>query len=114
MRTYTGTCHCGKVVFSFESEEVTRGLRCNCSICKRLGVVMSMSVAPERFRVLAGREHINVYRFLDRVVPHSYCSNCGIYTFYDGKQQCRVNLGCVDEVDTFSLEIVHYDGKNLL
>ena len=114
MKTYTGTCHCGEVVFAFEADEISKGLRCNCSICKRLGVVMSMKVAPEQFRVLAGRESVKVYLFGDKVVPHSYCDRCGIYVFYENEQQCRVNLGCVDEVDTFTIEIVQYDGRNLL
>jgi hypothetical protein len=47
------------------------------------------------------------------VVHHSYCSKCGIYVFYEHEQQCRVNLGCVDEVDTFSINILHFDGKTI-
>jgi hypothetical protein len=101
-------------VFAFDADEIAKGLRCNCSICRRLGAVMSMKVAPEHFRVLAGRESVKVYLFEDKVVNHSYCNKCGIYVFYEHEQQCRVNLGCVDEVDTFSIEILHFDGKNLL
>ena len=38
----------------------------------------------------------------------------GFMFFYEAKKQCRVNPGCVDEIDTFSLEIINYDGKHLL
>ena len=74
---------------------------------------MSMKIAPERFRVLIGRESIKVYLFEDKVVHHSYCSKCGIYVFYEHEQQCRVNLGCVGEVDTFSIKILPFDGKTI-
>ena len=45
------------------------------------------------------------------------CRNCGIYTHnemlrFPGK--ARVNLGCIDDVDTGELEVVIFDGKNLL
>lgn len=73
-----------------------------------------MKIDPEHFRVLAGRENIKVYLFEDKVVHHSYCNSCGIYVFYEHAQQCRANLGCVDDVDIFSIEIVLFDGKNLL
>jgi hypothetical protein len=32
---YRGSCHCGAVRFSYEGEVITKGLRCNCSICSR-------------------------------------------------------------------------------
>lgn len=75
---------------------------------------MSMKIAPEHFRVLSGRESIKVYLFEDRVVHHSFCTRCGIYVFYENEQQCRVNLGCVDQVDTFSIPFTVFDGKNAL
>jgi hypothetical protein len=113
MKTYTGTCHCGRVVFTFKIDEIVKGIRCNCSICRRLGVIMSMKISPEHFRVLAGRDCIKIYLFGDKVVNHSYCTECGIYVFYEHEQQCRVNLGCVEEVDISSIETLHIDGKSL-
>ena len=40
-RTYQASCHCGAVRFRFRSEEITKGCRCNCSICVRKGIVTS-------------------------------------------------------------------------
>ncbi|MHA2939058.1 GFA family protein [Vibrio sp. RC27] len=34
---YTGSCHCGAVTFRFDGDEITKGLRCNCSICIKKG-----------------------------------------------------------------------------
>ena len=114
MNSHHGSCHCGKVEFQFEADEIKEGLRCNCSICKRLGIAFSLALPPERLTVLSGREHLKTYQFGDKDITHIYCTNCGIYVFYESKKQCRVNLGCVDEIDTFSLKMHFYDGKNLL
>lgn len=73
-----------------------------------------MAIPPGNLEVLSGKEHLKVYLFGDKVVPHTYCSNCGIYVFYDGEEQSKVNLGCVDNIDTFDLELMVYDGKHLL
>jgi hypothetical protein len=119
MKKYIGTCHCGKVKFSFNAEEIEKGIRCNCSICKRLGVVMSPRITRENLEVLAGKDLLKVYLHGDKEIKFTFCNNCGIYAFYEPVDvakfnQCRVNLGCVEEIDTFSLEIVFFDGKNLL
>jgi hypothetical protein len=59
-RTYAGGCHCGNVKF-----EVTMDLKevmeCNCSICSKTGALLTF-VAPERFRLLAGRDRLSDYQ----------------------------------------------------
>ena len=114
MKSYEGKCHCGAIEFYFESEEIKEGLRCNCSFCKRLGLVFSLILAPEKSEIRSGKGNLKVYQFGDKDISHRYCDNCGIYVFYESLKQCRVNLGCVDEVDIFSLNIHFYDGKHLL
>lgn len=47
---------------------------------------------------------------------HGSC-HCGIYTFHETARMpghYRANLGCIDEIDTFSLEFDLFDGKHLL
>lgn len=90
------------------------GLRCNCSICKRLGVMYSLIISPSDFEVISGRRDIKTYSFGDKDITHVYCNRCGNYVFYESDKQCRVNLGCVDEVDVFNLHEHFYDGKKLL
>jgi len=46
VQTYEGRCHCGAVRFRFRSEEITRAIRCNCSICIRRGAVMALAYVP--------------------------------------------------------------------
>ena len=119
MNTYHGQCHCGAIRFHFESEPITSGLRCNCSICRRKGAVMSDEYyPPERFTLLSGKKALSCYRWNDCDVNHYFCRHCGIYPFHDGTGErqghCRVNLGCVEGVDPLALEIRVFDGANLL
>ncbi len=52
------------------------------------------------------------YRWGDRDVNHLFCKTCGIYPYHgDANFGYRVNLGCVDEIDIFALEISVIDGK---
>jgi hypothetical protein len=115
---YQGHCHCGAVRFSFESEPLTKGLRCNCSICARKGALMSPEPIPQdRLKIEVQEDMLGLYQFGAKTAKHYFCKNCGIYTFHETSRKpghFRVNLGCVDGVDTFALETAVFDGKHLL
>ena len=123
-KTYSGTCHRGAVRFRFDSEEITSGCRCNCSICIRKGMVMSSGyISPDAFE-LAGKESLSVYQFGDKAVYHYFCKSCGISPFnevaslpptYQGRARVgdrRVNLGCIDGLDPLALKIDLIDGRS--
>ncbi len=115
-QTYRGSCHCGAVRFIFASEEITTGLRCNCSICIRKGAIMSARYIPrEDFSELVGLDVLSCYRFGDGVVNHYFCRTCGIYPFHDSTVKpgaYRVNLGCVDGLDPLALDVDVIDGRS--
>jgi hypothetical protein len=115
-RTYEGRCHCGAVRFRFASDEITRGIKCNCSICVRRGAVRSTAyIPPEDFEALEGLEALTLYLWGDRMVNHWFCRTCGIHPFSDATAKpghYRVNLGCVDGVDVFALEVNLIDGRS--
>ena len=102
------------VVICF-SEPITTGKRCNCSICVRKGAVMSSSYFPAvDFRPHANMEDFRVYRWNDEVVNHLSCKTCGIYPYHgDDEYRYRVNLGCVEGLDVFALDIGLIDGKSM-
>ena len=118
MRNYRGSCHCGAVRFSFESNEITSGLRCTCSICSRRGAVVSPeTIPPERFRIDAEQGALGLYQFGAKIARHYFCKNCGIYTFHETFRKpghYRANLGCVEGVDALALPVEVFDGKHLL
>ena len=118
MKTYKGRCHCGDISFSFQQGEIDKGIRCNCSMCRRKGAVMSdFTLSPEELDIEVKNDALGLYQFDTRVAEHYFCKTCGIYPFHVTMRKpgyYRVNLGCIDEVDTNALEVSLFDGKNLL
>lgn len=118
LRRYEGSCHCGAIRFWFESEPITKGTRCNCSFCARKGAVMSpMRIPAAALHIDAAPGALGLYQWGKKVAKHYFCKTCGIYPFHEAALQpghYRVNLGCVDGIDTFALDIEVLDGKNLL
>jgi hypothetical protein len=89
--------------------------RCNCSFCRRRGAVMA-NVAAEDFRLLAGEEALGLYQWNMRIAKHYFCKRCGIYTFHRPRMRpeiYRVNVGCLEGVDPYALEVTLSDGKAL-
>ena len=76
MKEYFGSCHCNAVSFRFQSEESVEIWKCNCSICKRKGAIMSM-VKNEDFKVTKGEDKLTLYQFHSKVAKHYFCSVCG-------------------------------------
>ncbi len=65
-------CHCGEVQAEINLDKLTKLLRCNCSICKRKGVIMSM-VKNEDFKITKGLNKLKKYQFHSRVAKHFFC-----------------------------------------
>ena len=118
MTEVQGGCHCGAVKFSFEAEAIEAGVRCNCSICARKGILMSTQVlAPDDLKIDAEPGALGLYQFGDRVAKHFFCKTCGIHPFNQTVRMpghYRVNLGCIHDLDSFSLPVEVFDGKHLL
>src|SRR5690348_6570158 len=124
MKTYSGSCHCGAVRFRFRSAPITTGIRCNCSICIRKGIVMSSDYIPPDTFELEGEGSLAVYQFGDKDVYHYFCKTCGICPFsgvaslpdgYEGRAKVgdrRVNLGCIEGLSCLELEITVIDGRS--
>jgi hypothetical protein len=115
---YQGSCHCGAVRFSFESEAITKGLRCNCSMCSRKGAMMSPEPIPQaQLKIEANEDALALYQFGQKKAKHYFCRHCGIYPFHETARKpghFRVNLGCIEDLDPLSLEAEVFDGKHLL
>jgi hypothetical protein len=124
-KSYSASCHFGSVRFKFKSADITTGVRCNCSICIRKGVVRSSKYFRPVDVEVEGGEHLAVYRFGDQDVNHHFCMTCGIAPFstvasvppeHDGPAKAgdyRVNLGCVHELDVLTFKIDVIDGRSL-
>jgi len=117
MRAYTGSCHCGAVSFSFKHKEISEGLRCNCSICIRKGALMtSFVLAANEITINVLNDSLATYEFSSGIAKHHFCRHCGIYTFHQTLRKpghYRMNIGCIEGIDPFSLRTEVFDGAAL-
>ena len=97
-------CHCEQVEAEIKiPTNFEKILRCNCSLCKRRGAIMSM-VRNEDFKIKKGHDKLTLYKFHTKVAKHYFCSYCGIYTHHNPRSNPKMtgfNLGCIDSIDTF-------------
>ena len=108
-------CHCGLIEAEINLKNLNKILKCNCSICKRKGAIMSM-VKNQDFKIIKGEKKLMLYQFHTKVAKHYFCSNCGIYTHHNPRSNPSMtgfNLGCLDDIDTFNLDNISIiDGDN--
>ena len=109
-------CHCGLIEAEVKLPgKLEKIIRCNCSLCKRKGAIMSM-VKNENFKIIKGFNNLKLYQFHTNVAKHYFCSNCGIYTHHNPRSNPAMtgfNLGCLDNFDTFQFKDVEVnDGAN--
>ena len=56
-------CHCGSIEAEISfSGKIEKFLKCNCSICKRKGAIMSM-VKNDDFKITKGQDNLKLYQF---------------------------------------------------
>jgi len=119
LKTYKGSCHCGAVRFEADLDLTQSSYRCNCSICRRNRFWPALA-APERFRLLSGRERLTEYLFNTRKNQHFFCAVCGVRAFGVGNDTpvgkiVGVNIGCLEgvgEEELSRIPITYVDGMN--
>jgi len=110
-----GSCHCGAVQFEVRTP-LTPAARCNCSLCRRKGALMSPMFPAAALKIVKGEEALTLYQFNTRTARHYFCKHCGIYPFHQTRkdpQQWRVNIGCLDGVDPYAFDAGVNDGASL-
>jgi hypothetical protein len=115
---YQASCHRGRVRFSFRSPEIRTAARCNCSLCVRRAAVLSPGYIPQAdFTPHDNPDDLGCYLWNERVLGNFFCKTCGVFTYIadgeGGKDGYRVNLGCVEGLDTLALEVKIIDGKSV-
>lgn len=111
---HTGTCHCGAVRFEVEVD-ASKGSRCNCRICTKLGATTSI-VAPAAFTLRTDDSLLLGYG--NEYGTRSFCRTCGIFCFGRGHLEMlggdyvSVNLDCLDDIDPADRTIAYWDGRH--
>jgi hypothetical protein len=108
-----GSCHCGAVRWSFDGvpESATA---CNCTVCRRYGVLWAYDYENEGIRV-SGPTH--AYAWGDREIGFHFCPNCGCVAYWranapgkDDRRRVAVNLRLADPEVVSAIIVRHFDG----
>ncbi|HVZ99629.1 MAG TPA: GFA family protein [Caulobacterales bacterium] len=114
MTTYSGSCHCGAISFTYEGE-LDRVISCNCSHCRRKGFLLAFG-SEETIQVEVQGDVLGTYHFNKNTIDHHFCTRCGTAThaFGDvrGKRMGMVNVRCMPDVDLDALTLTKVDGAS--
>jgi hypothetical protein len=107
-----GNCHCGAV-----SVEVARAPEsvgsCNCSICRRTGILWAY-YRPEEVRIEAADGATAAHIWGDRMLALHHCGTCGCITHWEplfpDPEKMGVNALLLDGFDAAAVEIRKIDG----
>lgn len=107
-----GSCHCGKVEWRFEGmpESATA---CNCTVCRRYGVLWIYDFVGERIQVSgATRAYVR-----GKALAFHFCPECGCVAYWlalkadtEGRRRIAVNLRLSEPDPVGHVPIDHFDG----
>lgn len=111
-----GGCHCGLVRFKvkLDTSKPQQVEDCNCSICAMSG--NDHIIVPARnFELSEGEAVLSQYQFGTNTAVHSFCSACGVKSFYRPRSNpdgYAITLRCLDNWRNIEVVIDQFDGVN--
>ena len=107
-----GSCHCGAV--AWELDAIPDGATaCNCTVCRRYGVLWAYDYEGEGIRV-SGPTTAYVR---GRAIEFHFCPTCGCVAYWrarapgeDGRRRIAVNLRLTEPGPIAKVPIDHFDG----
>jgi hypothetical protein len=107
-----GSCHCGAVNWQFDGTP-TQVTSCNCTLCRRYGVLWAYDFEGERITV-AGRTRS--YEPRESIGFH-FCSVCGCLAYWrslkpaaDGRRRIAVNVRLAEPTEVADIPVDRLDG----
>lgn len=107
-----GSCHCGAVTWQHDGVP-TSATACNCTVCRRYGVLWAYDFEGEGIRV-SGTTSAYIR---GSWVEFHFCPKCGCVTHWrgqkvdeDGRRRIAVNLRMTEPGPIARVPIRHFDG----
>lgn len=113
--TINGKCHCGEISYEFrDTPQFT--VRCNCSICRRLGTLWIYTDAAN-ITINANDENSLSYSHADKELDFRTCKTCGTSILWQsattpGKGRTALNLNMAELEVIMTIPIRHFDGAD--
>ena len=108
-----GKCHCGAVHWRFDGVPEYANA-CNCTVCRRYGVLWAYDYEGERIAVSGPTK---IYAWGSRQIGFHFCADCGCVAYWratapgeDGRRRLAVNLRLAEPEPVRAIPIVHVDG----
>jgi hypothetical protein len=108
-----GVCHCGAVRWSFDGTPES-ATACNCTLCRRYGVLWAYDYEDGRIRVSGPTR---AYVWGSRSIGFHFCTDCGCVTHWlalapekDGRRRIAVNLRLAEPDAVGAIVVEHLDG----
>lgn len=108
-----GSCHCGAVRWRFEGTPES-ATACNCTACRRYGVLWAYDYEDERIRVSGPTR---VYAWGSRTLGFHFCADCGCVAYWralapnaEGRRRIAVNLRLAEPEVVGPIVVDHFDG----
>ena len=110
-----GSCHCGAVRWTYDGEP-EGATACNCTVCRRYGVLWIYGYEDQGVRVAGPTKAYARGAAID----FNFCPTCGCVVSWrgriaepDGRRRLAVNLRLADDPDRVGdIPIDHFDGLN--
>lgn len=109
------SCHCGAVRWRFDGvpESATS---CNCTVCRRYGVLWAYDYEGERIKVSGPTR---TYVWGNKSIGFHFCPECGCFAYgralspqEDGRRHMAVNLRLAEPEAVGAIVMDRFDGLN--
>ena len=108
-----GSCHCGAVHWEFDGQP-EGATACNCTVCRRYGVLWAYDHEDRGIRVRGTTRH---YTRGDQDIEFHFCPVCACVAFWrarhtdaQGRRRIAVNLRLAEPAAVADIPIDHFDG----
>jgi len=112
-QTIDGSCHCGELQWHFDGP-ISSATACNCTVCRRYGVLWAYDYEGERIRVNGKSQ---AYVRGDESLEFHFCPHCACVAFWrsresqpDGRRRIAVNVRMAGPAVVADIPIDHFDG----